>query len=268
MPAPRFLRSFAWAGVITLALALCCYAQTVKPNEVIKWDDYTFKFGPSAQMAQVLQGDKVVGSILMMNGSLQVLPLPDADGDKLKKSFEDWKAFNARSHSGGAAAPGASGEPPCPADSLPHYLDNGAWKPMTMAVSAGREVGVSMKEGLKSPLNPNAGRTRIAMYKDPAAPITLGTSPKFCIAIPANVNPEVLEIGTVDVKKDHRELEITHADKTWMPPKRLQALDVKRISDNIVLIIPKDPLPPGQYVLGGPPTVAVYDFGVEASKAN
>ncbi len=125
-----------------------------------------------------------------------------------------------------------------------------------------------MKEGLKNPLNPNAGRTRIAMYKDPAASITLGASPKFCIAIPANVNPEVLEIGTVDVKKDHRELEITHADKTWMPPKRVQAVDVKRISDNAVEIIPKEPLAPGQYVLGGPPTVGVYDFGVEPSKAN
>jgi hypothetical protein len=268
MPTPRFLRSFAWTGVITLALVLGCYGQTVKPNEVIKWDDCTFKFGPSTQMAQVLQGDKVVGSILLMNGSLQVLPLPDADGEKLKKSLEDWKAFNARSHSGGAAAAGGSGGPPCPADYIPHYLDGGAWKPMTMLVSAGREAGVSMKEGLKNPLNPNAGRTRIAMYKDPAAGITLGASPKFCIAIPANVNPEVLEIGTVDVKKDHRELEITHADKTWMPPKRLQAVDVKRISDNVVEIIPKEPLAPGQYVLGGPPTVGVYDFGVEASTAN
>lgn len=68
--------------MITLALALGCYGQTVKPNEVIKWDDYTFKFGPSAQMAQVLQGDKVVGSILMMNGSLQVLPTPMAKNSR------------------------------------------------------------------------------------------------------------------------------------------------------------------------------------------
>jgi|SRR5208283_4069062 len=113
-----------------------------------------------------------------------------------------------------------------------------------------------MKEGLKNPLNPSAGRTRIATYKDPAAAITLGASPKFCIAIPATVNPEVLEIGSVDVKKDHRELQLAHADKTWMPPKHLQAVDLKRISDNVVEIIPKQPLPPGQYVLGGPPRSA------------
>jgi hypothetical protein len=105
------------------------------------------------------------------------------------------------------------------------------------------------------------------MYKDAAAAITLRASPKFCIAIPTNVNPEVIEIGAVDVKKDHRELELTHADKTWMPPTRLQAVDVKRISDTVVEIIPKEPLPSGQYVLGGPPTIGVYDFGVEA-KAN
>jgi len=115
-------------------------------------------------------------------------------------------------------------------------------------------------------LNPNAGRTRIAMYKDPAATIALGASPKFCIAIPTNVNPEVLEIGTVDVKEDHRELELTHADKIWMPPKRLQAVDVKRISETVVEIIPKEPLPSGQYVLGGPPMIGVYDFGAEANK--
>jgi hypothetical protein len=81
MTIPPLLRSFAWVGAITLALVAGCYGQTVKPNEVVKWDDYTFKFGPSAQMAQVLQGDKVVGSIIMMNGSLQVIPLPDADGE-------------------------------------------------------------------------------------------------------------------------------------------------------------------------------------------
>lgn len=131
-----------------------------------------------------------------------MIPLPDADGDKLKKSFED------------------------------------------------------------------SGRTRIAMYKDAAAAITLGASPKFCIAFPTHVRSEVLQIGTVDVKKDHREHELTHADKTWMPPKRLQAVDVKRISDTVVEILPKEPLPPGQYVLGGPPTIGVYDFGVEANKAD
>ena len=102
----------------------------------------------------------------MMNGSLQVMPLPDADGEKLKKSFEDWKAFNVWSHSAGGAAAGASTEPSCPADDAPHELDGSAWKPMTVVMSA------------------------------------------------------------------------------------------------------KQSFPPGQYVLRGPPTIDVYDFGVEANKAN
>jgi hypothetical protein len=250
----------------------------VKPNEVVKWDDYTYKFNSTGQMAQVFQGDKIVGSILMMNGSLQMIPLPGTDSEKLTKSFEDWKTFNARSHgasssatagSGNASASGGtSGEPPCPNDFLPHYLAGSEWNPMTTAVSAGRESGGSFKEALKNPANPNAGYTRIAMYKDAAASITLGTTPKFCIALPSNVNPEVLEIGSLTVKKDHRELEITHSDKTWMPPKRVQAINVKRISDTAVEITLKEPLAPGQYVLGGPPTIGIYDFGVEANAGN
>jgi hypothetical protein len=35
-----------------------------------------------------------------------------------------------------------------------------------------------------------------------------------------------------------------------------------------VVVSTKQPLPPGQYFLGGPPTIGVYDFGVAANKAN
>jgi hypothetical protein len=52
------IHPLAWT-ILALTLATASYGQTVKPNEVVKWDDYTFKFGPSGQMAQVLQGDKV-----------------------------------------------------------------------------------------------------------------------------------------------------------------------------------------------------------------
>ena len=55
-------------------------------------------------MAQVFEGGKVVGTILTMNGDQQVLPLPGTDSDKLKKSFADYKAFNARSHGGSSSA--------------------------------------------------------------------------------------------------------------------------------------------------------------------
>ena len=70
----------------------------------VKWDDYIFRFNQAGTMAQVFEGGKVVGTILTMNGEQQVIPVPGPDSDKLKKSFEDYKAFNARSHSGNSSA--------------------------------------------------------------------------------------------------------------------------------------------------------------------
>ena len=69
----------------------------------VKWDDYTFRFIGSGQSAQVYEGGKIVGTILTMNGEQQVIPLPGIDSDKLKKSFDDYKAFTARSHSQGSS---------------------------------------------------------------------------------------------------------------------------------------------------------------------
>lgn len=263
---------------LALLLATACYGQSSLANQTVKWDDYVFKFQRTGQMAQVFDsGGKVVGSILMMNGDLQVLPLPGTDEDKLKKSFADWKAFYARSHSGGkdsapvAAGSSTAGSPdtvPCPATYGVTYFDGSAWKTMMLAVQLPREKSTSLSTGFKdlgkNPLNPRAGETVIYRYKDPAAPVTLGTSPAFCITIAANFNPSQILIGSVDVKKDHREIEQAVSSRdSWLPPKRVQPVDVKRVSDTVVVITPKSPLPPGQYVLGGPPMVGIYDFGVQ-----
>jgi len=80
----------------------------------IKWQDYTFKFLPGGQMAQVFNAEgKVAGTILKMNGELQIIPLPGADSDKLKKAFEAWKAQDAGNRSGDSigSAPAASSPP-------------------------------------------------------------------------------------------------------------------------------------------------------------
>ena len=90
--------------------------------------------------------------------------------------------------------------------------------------------------------------------------------------IPANYDPTIVKIGVIDVKKDHRELETCagpcaskgRSQDDWMPDKKVQPVDVKRISDTLVEITPKNPLQPGQYILGGPPLVGYYDFGVKA----
>ena len=85
----------------------------------VKWDDYVFKFNPSGTMAQVFEGGKVVGTILTMNGDQQVIPLPGTDSDKLKKSFADYKAFNARSHGGSSSAAATTAASPAPSGSPP-----------------------------------------------------------------------------------------------------------------------------------------------------
>ena len=59
------------------------------PFTEIKWDAYTFKFLPGNQMAQVLDANgQVIGTILAMNGGLQIMPsVTGADADKLKADF-------------------------------------------------------------------------------------------------------------------------------------------------------------------------------------
>ena len=77
----------------------------------VTWDDYTFKFDVSGRTAQVLEGGKLVGMIHTMNGEQQVMPLPGTDADKLKKSFADYKAFNASNHSATVAAANSAASP-------------------------------------------------------------------------------------------------------------------------------------------------------------
>jgi hypothetical protein len=64
----------------------------------VKWDDYVFKFIPGGSMAQVYQGGKLVGTIVTVNGQQRVMALPGTDSAKLQKSYQDYQAFNARSH--------------------------------------------------------------------------------------------------------------------------------------------------------------------------
>ena len=116
-PVPLNLTRIAPANATTAA------ASGAPPSPVgaseVKWDDYTFRFLAGGQMAQVFQGGKIVGSILTMNGEQQVIPLPGTDSDKLKKSFDDYKAFMARSHSQSSSSSVATNTVPAPG---PPYL--------------------------------------------------------------------------------------------------------------------------------------------------
>jgi hypothetical protein len=78
---------------------------------------------------------------------------------------------------------------------------------MVMAAHLGAETGASVGDGLKAlarnPFNSRAGLTSILTFKNPAAGLTLEASPRFCVFIPANVDPTVVMIGSLEVKKDH-----------------------------------------------------------------
>jgi hypothetical protein len=76
------------------------------PGEV-RWDDYIFKIIQPGMMVQAFQGGKMVGTIITVNGQERVMPIPPNDGEKLKKSYDDYVAFTARSH-GGAPPPAAT----------------------------------------------------------------------------------------------------------------------------------------------------------------
>jgi hypothetical protein len=70
----------------------------------VKWDDYVFKFIPGTNMAQVYQGGKLVGTIVMVNGRQQVIALPGTDSAKLQNSYQDYQTFTARSRGDGSPA--------------------------------------------------------------------------------------------------------------------------------------------------------------------
>ncbi len=280
-----FLRKSCVSICIAVVMAATCgYGQSSLANQTIKWEDYTFKFLPTGQSAQVFDsGGRVVGTILQMNGELRALPMPGTDEEKLRKSFADWQTFYARSHNPGgssgatvamAAPSGGGGESAvqCPSTYGASYFDGTSWRTMLLAVSMPRERDVSIKQGFKdigrnpfSAMAGTAGQMVVTRYKDPSAPLTVGPTPSFCIGIPANFNPSQILIGVVDVKKDHREVEEAMSTReSWLPPKRVQPVDVRRVSDTVVVVVPRTPLAPGQYVLGGPPMVGIYDFGVQA----
>jgi hypothetical protein len=76
----RASRSFVWLVLTTLALAIVAWANDAK------WYEYAFKFLPGGQVAQAFNGQgRVVGTILMMSGELQVVTSPGSDGGQAEE---------------------------------------------------------------------------------------------------------------------------------------------------------------------------------------
>jgi hypothetical protein len=161
-------------------------------------------------------------------------------------------------------ADAASSEPACPTSSMGNYWDGSSWKPLTTIVRLQRERGLSIKEQLKNPINPMAAYTTIYRYKDAAAAITLGPTPRFCFTLSVNTAPNVV-IGELDVKKNEREIEMKFSDvrnaESGVPAKKSVEADVRRMSPTSIEVLPKNPLHPGQYVINS--SYMAFDFGVQ-----
>jgi hypothetical protein len=151
------LRKPSHAYLLLVSLVLCpapVPAQSVRSGfssafTEIKWDEYTFKFLPGNQMAQVFDANNhIIGSILAMNGTLQILPtVVGDDADKLKKSFQSWidqGGEKALSNAAPAATtrrptpvPATAPRPPAPAPEQRPSITSGA------AVAVPPETGQS-----------------------------------------------------------------------------------------------------------------------------
>lgn len=168
MNAQRYLRSFVPVVLAVFALVAVSYGQAAQSSlagQTIKWDDYIFKFSPSGLTALALNNSgKLVGSILVMNGEMQVHPLTGPDIDKLKKSFEDWKTYNARLGSGSnPASPASAAEGPGAGDQVTWNNND-----PIVRLSDGWLVAFSGGKGKKATVTSPAGLVTTMEYTEPA----------------------------------------------------------------------------------------------------
>src|SRR5581483_4534863 len=161
-------------------------------------------------------------------------------------------------------APPAASPNSCPATSMGNYWDGSTWKPLSQPVDLPRERGISLKEGLKNPLNPMSGYTTIHRYRDPSSALSLSPTPKFCFPVSVNATPNVV-IGELDVKKNERDIEMKMSDvrnsQSGVPARKTVEVDIKRTSPTTIEVTPKNPLHAGQYLITS--SYMTFDFGVE-----
>jgi hypothetical protein len=124
------------------------------------------------------------------------------------------------------------------------------------------------------------GKLFVWTYRHPEARVQLtGRSPLFCFkfieAAPGSPSPpssQNIVIARLDKKKDHRELETpseaaAFAFKAGLSKERTPEITVTDDIPGVILISPKEPLTPGEYVLGGSSlAISGYDFGFHAAK--
>ncbi len=143
------------------------------------------------------------------------------------------------------------------------YWDGSAWQPMT---ASNRTIDAERFDAgavLRDPLH----MKNIYTFQGPAAPTTLGASPKFCLYIPMTVQPNFL-IAILDIRRGNRQIEVlkpTYQNGSLselISPHKQRPLTFQRVSDTYVVATPAEPLPSGQYLLMNS-QFGTLDFGVQ-----
>jgi hypothetical protein len=184
-----------------------------------------------------------------------------------KDSTESASPMPPRSYAAIPTPPGTATATGCPANfNTAGYWDDSGWKIINQAVAMKAEASASFKAAMRNPLLPGlAGATTIFQYKDASATLTVGASPKFCFTFTGGVLP-VVYIGVVEVKKDTRQIELkrdfNRGANSMVPLNKSYDADVSQVSETSIEVTPKQPLPPGQYVIAARADV-LFDFGVK-----
>ena len=124
------------------------------------------------------------------------------------------------------------------------------------------------------------GKVSVWIYRHPQARVQVKeTAPLFCYRLPeaspgspTEQSLQGLMIARLDQKKDRRELQITSgtaafAFRTGSIKGRMETTSVTSVTPDLFLIAPKQPLVPGEYVIGDSSlTLTGYDFGIHSAK--
>jgi hypothetical protein len=143
------------------------------------------------------------------------------------------------------------------------YWDSSTWQPM---VAPNKTIDTERFDAgavLRDPLHAK----NIYTFPGPAASLTLGTNPKFCVMVPVSAQPNLL-IGIPDIRRGNRQIEVLNAAYSngalnqLISPHKQRAVNYERVSDMYVVVTPAEPLPPGQYLLILS-RFSMLDFGVQ-----
>jgi hypothetical protein len=215
----------------------------------------------------VLSADGSVLTGVWSAGQPQALNMTRVGGGQSAAAAATASPAVGRDGPGDATEAVASGGqyPPCPMGSLANYWTGTTWAPLHAPQVIGGKAGFSMGSAFKNgPLMAGTmGQTTIEQFKGAESSTTVvGDKAAFCFFNGANMSPTYL-LGTVGVKGDKREFEVRRATGplNWIEPKQQQTVDQSLFGNNSILVTPKTPLPPGQYIVGMNSS-NIYDFGV------